>query len=429
MEKEYFYRKIYNDLLQGIKTGSFPPGSRVPSEKDLSERYGVSRITSKKALEMLAEQKLIERMPGKGSYVLEHDGRRPESENHRPESEKTDQSEYDRSENGRRENHPRENSLKESGQEENRQNKSSQNENSQNKDSWSRDDRNRSKRLIGVILDSFGVSYGCGLVNGIERECGKQGFHMVLKCTRGSMEEEIKAVDDLIALGVQGIILMCVQGENYNANVLRLSLEHFPIVLVDRELTGLPIPCVSTDHYQAARELMELLIEKGHTGISFLSHPFIQTSSVAARFSGYLDTMLEHGLMTSEDLWLKNLSGMISGPGKGGEGKESDVERIENFVRAHPEITGFFAVDQILGGMVYQVLRRMGLEKEKGIVFFDGPDELWDSNLTSNYNYVVQDEKLIGVRAVQLLTELMRGREVPKKSFVPYKIVRGRERK
>lgn len=425
MEKEYFYRKIYNDLLQGIKTGSFPPGSRVPSEKELAERYGVSRITSKKALEMLAEQKLIERMPGKGSYVLEQDS-------HRPQREKTGQREFDRSENGRRENHHRENAQKESGQEENRQNKNSQNKNSQNENSqdgdWrSRDDRNRSKRLIGVILDSFDVSYGCGLVNGIECECGKQGFHMVLKCTRGSMEEEIKAVDDLIALGVQGIILMCVQGENYNANVLRLSLEHFPIVLVDRELTGLPIPCVSTDHYQAARELMELLIEKGHTGISFLSHPFIQTSSVAARFSGYLDTMLEHGLMTSEDIWLKNLGSMISGPGKSREQKETDVERIENFVRAHPEITGFFAVDQILGSMVYQVLRRIGLEKEKGIVFFDSPDEIWDSNLTSDY--VVQDEKLIGVRAVQFLTELMKGREVPKKSFVPYKIVRGRERK
>ena len=53
MEKEYFYRKIYSDLLQGIKTGSFPPGSRVPSEKELAEQYGVSRITTKKALEMV----------------------------------------------------------------------------------------------------------------------------------------------------------------------------------------------------------------------------------------------------------------------------------------------------------------------------------------------------------------------------------------
>lgn len=401
MEKEYFYRKIYSDLLQGIKTGSFPPGSRVPSEKELAEQYGVSRITTKKALEMLAEQKLIERMPGRGSYVLEHDGESRESEKKGNFMRVDDRSAPDNPGNGRDEYIREESVQKESGREE------------------SLPDRDSSKSLIGVILDSFGVSYGCGLVNGMERECGKRGFHMILKCTRGSMEEESKAVDDLLALGVQGIILMCVQGENYNANVLRLSLEHFPIVLVDRELTGLPIPCVSTDHYQASRELMERLIEKGHTGICFLSHPFMQTSSVAARFSGYLDAMLEHGLMTNEEIWLKNLCGMNS-EAEARKKEEADIEQIETFIGEHPEITGFFAVDQLLGILVYKILRRMGLEKEKEVVFFDGPEEAGDFGF--RLDYVVQDEELIGVRAVRMLTDLMEGREVPKKSFVPHKI-------
>lgn len=190
MEKEYFYRKIYSDLLQGIKTGSFPPGSRVPSEKELAEQYGVSRITTKKALEMLAEQKLIERMPGRGSYVLEHDGESRESEKKGNFMRVDDRSAPDNPGNGRDEYVREESVQKESGREE------------------SLPDRDSSKSLIGVILDSFGVSYGCGLVNGMERECGKRGFHMILKCTRGSMEEESKAVDDLLALGVQGIILM-----------------------------------------------------------------------------------------------------------------------------------------------------------------------------------------------------------------------------
>ena len=425
MEKEYFYRKIYSDLLQGIKTGSFPPGSRVPSEKELAEQYGVSRITTKKALEMLAEQKLIERMPGRGSFVLEHDGESRESEkmeNLLRENNKIipDNPGNGRSEYGREESSQRESSQKEGSQRESSRRESSQKKGGREEGLPDKGGRDGSKGLIGVILDSFGVSYGCGLVNGMERECGKRGFHMILKCTRGSMEEESRAVDDLIALGVQGIILMCVQGENYNANVLRLSLEHFPIVLVDRELTGLPIPCVSTDHYQASRELMERLIEKGHTGICFLSHPFMQTSSVAARFSGYLDAMLEHGLMTNEEIWLKNLCGMNS-EAEARKKEEADIEQIETFIREHPEITGFFAVDQLLGILAYKILCRMGLEKEKEVVFFDGPEEAGDFGF--RLDYVVQDEELIGVRAVGMLTDLMEGREVPKKSFVPHKIV------
>ena len=47
------YKKIYDDLLEAIEKGIYPPGSKLPSEKELMEQYNVSRITSKKALEML----------------------------------------------------------------------------------------------------------------------------------------------------------------------------------------------------------------------------------------------------------------------------------------------------------------------------------------------------------------------------------------
>ena len=63
------YQKIFNDLTTGIRNGAWQDGDRLPSEKELAEQYGVSRITSKKALEMLADAGCIVRMPGKGSFV------------------------------------------------------------------------------------------------------------------------------------------------------------------------------------------------------------------------------------------------------------------------------------------------------------------------------------------------------------------------
>ncbi len=53
------YKKIYDDLLEAIEKGIYPPGSKLPSEKELMEQYNVSRITSKKALEMLADRELF----------------------------------------------------------------------------------------------------------------------------------------------------------------------------------------------------------------------------------------------------------------------------------------------------------------------------------------------------------------------------------
>ena len=63
--KAFMYETIYNDLLEGIRNGTYPAGSRLPSEKELAGQYGVSRITSKKALELLAERGMISRMPGR----------------------------------------------------------------------------------------------------------------------------------------------------------------------------------------------------------------------------------------------------------------------------------------------------------------------------------------------------------------------------
>lgn len=65
------YEKIFDEVKQLIVNKSYGQGERVPSEKELAETYNVSRITSKKALEMLAAEHLIVRKPGRGSFVVD----------------------------------------------------------------------------------------------------------------------------------------------------------------------------------------------------------------------------------------------------------------------------------------------------------------------------------------------------------------------
>ena len=65
------YEKIFDEVKQRIVTKAYKLGERVPSEKELAEAYSVSRITSKKALEMLATEQLIVRKPGRGSFVAD----------------------------------------------------------------------------------------------------------------------------------------------------------------------------------------------------------------------------------------------------------------------------------------------------------------------------------------------------------------------
>ena len=55
-KKQFLYENIYNDLKQKIECGDLKPGDKLEVEEDMVAHYGVSAITVKKALNLLAEE-------------------------------------------------------------------------------------------------------------------------------------------------------------------------------------------------------------------------------------------------------------------------------------------------------------------------------------------------------------------------------------
>jgi GntR family transcriptional regulator len=55
--------------MEGIRTGDYPPGSRIPSEPQLARDYGIGRPTVRQAIEMLVRRRLLIRRRGSGTYV------------------------------------------------------------------------------------------------------------------------------------------------------------------------------------------------------------------------------------------------------------------------------------------------------------------------------------------------------------------------
>jgi GntR family transcriptional regulator len=63
------YIQIHRNLLNGIQSAILEPGSLLPSERDLSEWYGVNRMTLRQAISLLVNDGLLEKKRGLGTYV------------------------------------------------------------------------------------------------------------------------------------------------------------------------------------------------------------------------------------------------------------------------------------------------------------------------------------------------------------------------
>ncbi len=64
-------RRIYLMLRERIASGDLPAGQRLPSEPALAAEQGVARVTLRRALDRLAEEGLVSRRVGAGTFVTD----------------------------------------------------------------------------------------------------------------------------------------------------------------------------------------------------------------------------------------------------------------------------------------------------------------------------------------------------------------------
>lgn len=70
IKSEKLYQQVVDQLMGQIEQGAYKAGDLLPSEKELVELTGVSRVTVRQALRILSEAGYIETLQGKGSRVL-----------------------------------------------------------------------------------------------------------------------------------------------------------------------------------------------------------------------------------------------------------------------------------------------------------------------------------------------------------------------
>ncbi|MFD2615027.1 GntR family transcriptional regulator [Paenibacillus gansuensis] len=356
------YERIFEALRQQIESKHYQVGDRVPSEKELGDEYNVSRITSKKALELLANEGYIVRQPGRGSFVAEPS---------------------------------KPGAAAGSGV-----------------SNFQRGRNTSGKLLIGLIITDFGDSYGTGLVYGMEEASRNADSYLVVRRTFGIPALEEQAIKGLLELGVDGLIIFPAQGEFFNAEILKLVIERFPFVLVDRHLKGISAGSISTDNVAAAKAGAEYLFGLGHHQIGFLTQPPADTTAIEERIEGFIQAHAEHGIPVDRELWMENITATLPSAYTD-ENKAKDIEKIKEHLLKYPQITALFAVEYNIARLAVSAVRELNLNvpDDISVICFDCPD----TNGIYQLTHLRQNQEEMGRMAFEHVLKLKEGDAVPGK--------------
>lgn len=239
-DKKTLYSQIVEYLKNEILQNRLQPGDKLPTELELSKMFGVSRITSKRALDELAKENWIYRKKGKGSFVLPLQEKRVE--------------------------------------------------------------RNVPK-IIAMVLPTDGtagrrIEYIRGATDYLE----DKGYYLSVHTTYDDPVKEREYLLNLPVNGIKGMILYPSMRENFDVLSV-LCTRQYPIVLIDQRYQSLPLSSVVSDNCDGAYKAVSHLIELGHRRIAYVALVRLEdVSSVRERFLGYCKALKDHGVPIDLDI-------------------------------------------------------------------------------------------------------------------------------
>lgn len=315
-------RKQHSPLIEAvvagirdtIAKGALPPGRRLPSERDLSLRYHVSRAVVRKAVRILEDEGDIAHLPNCRPVVAQKDQSRQELA------------------------HP-------------------------------------DYRYLGIWIWPDMGDYGASMIiKGVQRAVKDPNLRLMISSAVGEnwdtrLESERKFLTriarDPHAMGV----ITWYLGAEENLPTLQVLREaKIPTIFIDRlPPEGFDADYVGTDNVGSSRQMVRHLIELGHRRIAYVSN-LDDVSSVHEREAGYFQALDIAGMEPDPDLFVKYAY-------KSDDHNMAEAKRlVDQFIALPDPPTAICAVNDTIALTLYEELMRRGVRipGEMSIVGFDG---------------------------------------------------------
>jgi len=240
------YLRLEQELRDRIVKGKIQVGDRLPDEYTLAEQLNTSRPTLRKALNILASEGFLKRIPGRGTFIASP-------------NEQKSQSFYTQYRYFKKMN-----------------------------------------KGIGVLVPSIHIYLGAGIVCGAEQRCWEQCYHVLLGNYEGDPKKEKEYLDLFKHRGVSGIVSFAGFTSDAKLYLNFIHKGNVPLVFAGSGIEEAGVDIVKTDNIISVSKSVEELIAEGYRNIGFASIG-MQSISARERFIGYREALYKAGLTFYED--------------------------------------------------------------------------------------------------------------------------------
>ena len=239
----YKYEKITMWIREQISSGSFSPGSKLPTEMELMEKFNVSRQSVRRAIQVLVDEGLVHSVQGSGIYAADRD-----------------------------------------------------NLHNSSNDRLARHNRRPPSRQIALVLTNYEDYIFPNKISGIYETLENAGYIINLFFTDNHSEKELHIFRSLLDGNYAGMLLDGTQSAlpRLDEALFRQVIQKIPCIMMDSRYSGFRLPCVTLDDELGGYLATRHLIENGHRKIAYVGRSEYRQG--IKRGLGYVKALMEAGI-------------------------------------------------------------------------------------------------------------------------------------
>ncbi|WP_261131595.1 LacI family DNA-binding transcriptional regulator [Bacillus sp. Marseille-Q3570] len=267
--------------------------------------------------------------------------------------------------------------------------------------------------VIGIVLSNLKNPFWVNVLEGVEDTCRKHGFNLMICNSNEEAELEEEHIRSFQMKQVDGMI---INPTLKNLTIYqKLIKNEFPLVSINRKLSGLNIDTVTMNNIEGAKLAVEHLIGLGNRKIAIIVYPPDDISPRIERIEGYKKGLQENGIDFDPSM-IRIVE----------ERKGEVKKQVRDLLSGHDKPDAIFSTNNIMTLEVLEGIKDLQLNVPEDLSVIGYDETVWSKHLKPALTTVYQPAYDMGELAAKKLIQRInkKGSEMETLTLEPRLIVR-----